>query len=146
MQIWLNRILNALAAVASFGVLGWGVYSLWSIDFRMNPVLSILYCALPVLPFCLVARVRRGHVSAWWLSAAASAYLVVYSMLNWRTCSAHGYCGSVERTICLTLETPSMLGFIVAAACCLGAEAIRTRAGVGKPPETQSQEIATPAR
>lgn len=142
MQIWLSRILNALAAAASFGVLGWGVYSAWSIDFRMNPVLSVLYCALPILSFFLVARIRRGRIPAWWLSAAASLYLAVNSMLNWRTCSAHGYCGSVASTVFLTLRTPWMLGIMVAAGCSQAADAIRTAQRL-KP---QSEEIVTPAR
>lgn len=145
MQVWLSRILNALAAAASFGVLGWGVFSAWSIDFRFNPVLSALYCALPILSFFLVARIRRGRIPAWWLSAAAGLYLVVYSMLNWRACSAHGYCGGVAGTVLLTLKTPSMLGFIVATACCFGGQ-ICGRGEALKSPDTQPQEIATPAR
>lgn len=144
MHIWLNRILSALAAAASFGALGWGVYSAWSIDFRMNPVLSVLYCALPVLSFFLVVRIRRGRIPAWSLSAAASLYLVVYSMLNWRSCSAYGYCGSVAGTVFLTLKTPSMLAFILAAACSFGAQISRRRAKTS--PEIQSAEIATPMR
>ena len=127
MQIWLNRILNALAAAASFGVLGWGVYSAWSIDFRMNPVLSFLYCALPILSFPLVARIRRGRIPAWWLSIAACLYLIVYSMLNWRSCSAHDYCGSVAGTVFLTLKTPPMLGFILATTRSVGAQKFGSR-------------------
>lgn len=142
MQVWLNRILNALAAAASFGVLGWGVYSAWSIDFRMNPVPSFLYCALPILSVFLVARIRRGRIPAWTLSAAACLYLAVYSMLNWRTCLALGYCGSVAETVFLTLKTPSVLAFILAAACCTAAQISRRK--VKSSPEIQSQEIVTP--
>jgi hypothetical protein len=142
MQVWLNRILSALAAAASFGVLGWGVYSAWSIDFRMNPVLSVLYCALPILSFFLVAPIRRGRIPTWTIEAAACAYLMAYSMLNWRTCSAHGYCSSVAGTVFLTLKTPSMLAFILAAACSLGAQISRRR--VKNSPEIQSAKIAMP--
>lgn len=142
MQVWLNRILSALAAAASFGVLGWGVFSALSIDFRMNPLLSVLYCALPILSFFLVARIRRGRIPAWTLSAAACLYLAVYSTLDWRTCSAFGYCSSVAGTVFLTLKTPSMLAFILAVACSFGAQLSRRR--VKNSPEIQSAEIATP--
>ncbi|MGH9562122.1 MAG: hypothetical protein ACRD3S_11770 [Terracidiphilus sp.] len=145
MQAWLSRILNALAAAASFGVLGWGVYSAWSIDFRMNPVLSVLYCALPILSFPLVARIRRGRIPVWWLSVMACAYLAVYAILNWRTCSAHGYCGSVSGTVFLTLKTPAMLGLILATACTLGAEMLSSHAGK-KSPAADPRQTATPAR
>lgn len=145
MQTWLSRVLNALAAASSFGVMGWGVYSAWSIDFRMSPVLSFLYCALPILSFPLVVRIRRRRIPAWWLSVAACAYLAVYSMLNWRTCSAHGYCGSVAGTVFLTLKTPPMLAFVAAAACSLGAQTLSSRR-VGELPTAQSREIAAPTR
>lgn len=146
MQTWFNRVLNAVAAAASFGVLGWGVYSALSIDFRMNPVLSFLYCALPILSFPLVVRIRRRRIPAWWLSIAACAYLVVYSMLDWRTCSAHGYCGSVAGTVFLTLKTPPILGFVLAAACSLGAQRFSSSRHVGKLPTNQPREIAAPTR
>jgi hypothetical protein len=142
MQTWLSRVLNALAAAASFGVLGWGVYSAWSIDFRMNPVLSVLYCALPILSFPLFISIRLRYVSAWWLSAAACLYLIVYSMLNWRTCSAHGYCGSVVGTVFLTLKTPPMLGFILAAACSPGAQKLGSRHGLQQEPGLESRSAA----
>ena len=88
-----------------------GAYSAYSVDFRQNSVLTSLYCLLPVLSFPVFLFVRRPLRSATLLAIMAAVYLPVYSMLDWRTCSALGYCGTVASTVLETLRTPTVLAF-----------------------------------
>lgn len=82
-----------------------GLYSIYGLDFRQDTVLSVLYCLLPILCFPVFILVRPAQRSAAIAAVLAVAYLVVYSMLNWRTCAQLGYCGSVASTVMQTLKT-----------------------------------------
>jgi hypothetical protein len=107
--------LTAMAAVLSAFVSLSGVYSVYGLDFRQDMVLSVLYCLLPFLCFPVFILVRPARRSAAVITVFAVAYLVVYSMLNWRTCAAIGYCGSVASTVLETLKTRTASGFFEAA-------------------------------
>jgi hypothetical protein len=115
MRTFLRILLSLLAGVLSFTVMRWGLYSAISVDFRMNPVQTILYCALAILCFPLFVIIRLLRKPEWWLWIAACAYLVVYSALDWRSCAAMGICGSVAGTVWQTLKTHSALAFFGAA-------------------------------
>lgn len=92
-----------------------GIFSALAVDVHFNPVLSILYCALPILslPLFLLAFVFRKLIAL--QAIFAVAYLGVYSALNWRTCASLDYCGSVASTVLMTLRAPSALSFFAVA-------------------------------
>ncbi len=97
--------LTTMAGVLSAIVSLCGLYSIYGLDFRQDTVLSGLYCLLPILCFPVFILVRPAQRSAAITAVFAVAYLVAYSMLNWRTCAAFGYCGSVASTVLETLMT-----------------------------------------
>ncbi|MGA8727619.1 MAG: hypothetical protein WB608_02630 [Terracidiphilus sp.] len=97
----LATIAGLLSAVVTLG----GLYSVYGLDFRRDTVLSVLYCLLPILCFPVFILVRPAQRSAAIAAVLAVAYLVVYSMLNWRTCAEYGYCGSVASAVMETLKT-----------------------------------------
>lgn len=104
-----------LAGLLSCAVMFFGIYSAMAVDVHFNPLLSILYCALPILslPVFLLTFVFRKLAAL--QAILAFAYLAVYSALNWRTCSSLGDCGSVADTFLLTCRTHSVLAFFAAA-------------------------------
>jgi hypothetical protein len=115
MRTFLRILLSLLAGVLGFTVMRWGLYSAISVDFRMNPAQTILYCALAIFCFPLCVVIRSLRKPEWWLWLAACAYLVVYSALDWRGCAAMGICGSVAGTVWQTLKTRSVLAYFGAA-------------------------------
>ncbi len=119
--------LTILAGVLSCAVALYGLRASRAIDFRQDPALSILYCALPLLslPLCLLALAVRRLAPLQVLIAVA--YCAVYSALNWRSCAALGYCGTVASVVFTTLKAPSMLAFFGVAICSLGAFALDRR-------------------
>ena len=132
MQRVLKLLLNLLAGILSFMVMGWGLYSAMSVDLRMNPVLSILYCALAILSFPLDLVIWLLRKPAWWLAVAACAYLVVYSALDWRSCSATGICGGVAETVWITIKTRPVLALIGAVVCASIADCVGRAAALAK--------------
>jgi hypothetical protein len=107
--IW--AVLLFFAGIISVGVTLNGVWSALRVDFRQDTVLSIVYCALPILCFPLFLLVRPPRRAAVLLSLMALTYLGAYSALNWRTCSELGYCISVTATVMQTLSTNMVLAF-----------------------------------
>ena len=107
--IW--AVLLAIAAVLAAGVSVHGVWSAMSIDLRQDTVLSLVYCAMPVLCFPVFFLVRPASRSTFLLSLMALTFLGAYSTLNWRTCSELGYCDSVIATVMQTLSTNMVLAF-----------------------------------
>src|SRR5579862_8231111 len=107
--IW--TILLALAGILSAGVTLSGIGHSFGIDLRQDTLLSLLYCALPVLCFPVFLLVRPPGRAAVLLSLMALTYLGAYSALNWRTCSELGYCDSLIATIFQTLSTNIVLTF-----------------------------------
>jgi len=107
--IW--TILLALAGILSAGVTLSGIGHSFGIDLRQDTLLSLLYCALPVLCFPVFLLVRPPRRAAVLLSLMALTYLGAYSALNWRTCSELGYCESVIATVFQTLSINIVLAF-----------------------------------
>jgi hypothetical protein len=107
--IW--TILLALAGILSAGVTLSGIGHSFGIDLRQDTLLSLLYCALPVLCFPVFLLVRPPRRAAVLLSLMALTYLGAYSALNWRTCSELGYCQSLVATIFQTLSINIVLAF-----------------------------------
>lgn len=107
--IW--AVLLAVAAVLSAGVSVHGVWSAMSIDLRQDTVLSLVYCAMPVLCFPVFLLVRPASRSTFLLSLMALTFLGTYSALNWRTCSELGYCQGVISTVMQTINSDVMLAF-----------------------------------
>jgi hypothetical protein len=104
-------VLLAVAGVLSVGVSIHGVWSAMSIDLQQDTVLSLVYCAMPVLCFPVFFLVRPANRSTFLLSLMALTFLGAYSALNWRTCSEMGYCESVITTVMQTLSTNMVLAF-----------------------------------
>jgi hypothetical protein len=80
------------------------LYSAYGVDFRANPLLTFLYCALPGLSFPAFFFVRTPRLESGLQAVLALGYLTTFSMLNWRTCAELGYCGSVTATVLETLR------------------------------------------
>jgi len=121
-----------LAGILSFAVMGWGIYSTLSIDFRPNPVLTFFYCVLPILSFpvyLLLLAFRRAAVLP---AILAIAWLPVYTAMNWRSCTALGLCGGIGSTVMMTLTTPVMMAYMASAACMLVSARIREQEGSGR--------------
>jgi hypothetical protein len=104
-------LLLVLAGVLSAGVSLYGLYTAIRIDFRQDTLLSLIYCALPILCFPVFLLVRPRSRSAVLLSLMAITYLGAYSTLNWRTCSELGYCDDIIATVMQTLSTNVVLAF-----------------------------------
>lgn len=117
----------ALAGVLSAGVTLYGMYSAIRVDFRQDTVLTVAYCTLPFLCLPVFLVFRPPHRAASLLTFMALTYLGVYSALNWRTCSALGYCESVTATVLLTLSTNVVLAYFAVVALSLLAQLVDDR-------------------
>jgi hypothetical protein len=89
----------------------YGLAALRGLDLRQNTLLSVAYCALPLLslPLYLLALVARRLLML--QALLVLAYTPVYSALNWRTCAELGYCGSVASVVLMTIATSKVLLF-----------------------------------
>jgi hypothetical protein len=115
--VW--AVLLALAAVISAGVSVHGVWSYLAIDVKQDTSLTVIYCAMQVLCFPVLLLARPVNRAAFLLSLMALVYLAVFSALNWRTCSEHGYCQGVIGTVLQTLSTNTVLGYFSVVILCL---------------------------
>jgi len=89
----------------------YGLAAVRGLDLRQDTALSVAYCALPLLSlplYLLVLAVRRLLPLQ---AVLAAAYIPVYCALNWRTCAALGYCGSVASVVFTTITTSKVLLF-----------------------------------
>jgi hypothetical protein len=113
--------LNWIAGFLSFAVLGYGLYSVLSVDLRFNPVLSTLYSVLPLasFPVFLVGFLwRRAAIVQ---AVLILAYLPVCTVLSLRMCSSLGYCAGISAAVFVNLESRQFLTFLGAAIASLGA-------------------------
>jgi hypothetical protein len=119
-------VLTILAGLLSFAVMAHGVFSAVVIDSHFNPVLSVLYCVLPILsfPLFLLGLLFRKLIPI--QAILALAWLPVYSALNWRACASHGYCTSVAATVWMTFKTNPVLAFLGVALLSAAALALKT--------------------
>jgi hypothetical protein len=109
-------IVRTIAGLGSLLVSLYGLYSYSGLNVSLDAVPMTLFCLLPMLSFpvfLLSFWRRRLSVAVLW--AFALLYLIVYSMLNWRTCAEMGYCTSVASTVLQTLAVfPVELTFAAA--------------------------------
>jgi hypothetical protein len=89
----------------------YGLAAVRGLDLRQNTLLSVAYCALPLLslPLYLLALAARRLLLL--QALLVLAYIPVYSALNWRTCAELGYCGSVASVVLMTIESSKVLLF-----------------------------------
>jgi hypothetical protein len=104
-----------------------GLAAVRGLDLRQNTVLSIAYCALPLMsfPLFLLALVVRRLLPL--QAILVLAYIPVYSALNWRTCAELGYCGSVASVVMLTITTTKVLLFGGVGLCSVAARVVEPR-------------------
>jgi hypothetical protein len=88
-----------------------GLAAVRGLDLRQNTLLSVAYCALPLLslPHFLLALAVRKLLPL--QTVLVLAYIPVYSALNWRTCAELGYCGNVASVVLMTIATSKVLLF-----------------------------------
>lgn len=124
-------VLMIVAGVLSCDVSAFGARAAIVIDFRFSTILSILYCAPPILclPVLLlmVAFRRLAAVQA----ILVLAWLPVYTALTWRNCTSVGICDSVASTVMQVLTTHVMLAYLASAVCVLAATVLRERKAGG---------------
>ncbi|MGB6193569.1 MAG: hypothetical protein WBF42_13965 [Terracidiphilus sp.] len=104
---WL--LIKVLAAVLSAAVSLHAIYSAIAVDFRFDPMLTILYCLFPGLSFFVFLFVRSVRAEAATQIALFIGYAVTSSMLSWRNCSAYGYCTTAGATVLTVLRSKPML-------------------------------------
>jgi hypothetical protein len=104
--------LNGIACFLSFSLLGVGLYSLWGIDPRFNPLLSTLYYALPLASFPVFLVGLAWRRVAIVQVILALAYLPVCVMLGWRQCSSLGYCTTVAAVTFVNMQSRPVLAFL----------------------------------
>jgi hypothetical protein len=126
-------VLLAFAGILSAGVSLYGLYAAIRIDLRQDTLLSLLYCALPVLCFPVFLFIRPPSRAAFVLSLMALTYLGAYSALNWRTCSELGYCEAVTATVMQTLSTNVVLAFFAVVILTLIAQLVDDRSALWRP-------------
>jgi hypothetical protein len=103
---WL--VIKVVAGVLSASVSLHAIYAAIAVDFRFNPVLTLLYCLFPGLSFLVFLFVRSARTEAFMQTALFLGYLVTASMLGWRNCSAYGYCASVTSVIAAQLQSKTI--------------------------------------
>jgi hypothetical protein len=101
--------LRTAAGVCSLFVSTHGLWSIYGLDFRLDTLISVLYCVLPFLSFFVFLFVKTPRFEVSLHAFIAVGYLATYAFLNWRTCTAFGYCTTVAATIGTTLTTRPML-------------------------------------
>ncbi len=108
----------------------YGLAAVRGLDLRQNTLLSVAYCALPLLslPLYLLALVARRLLLL--QAFLLFAYIPVYSALNWRTSAELGYCGSVASVVLMTIATSKVLLFW-GVALSSAAAFVRERSGGG---------------
>jgi hypothetical protein len=124
-----SRIFTIPAGVFSGLLAFYGLAAIRGLDLRQNTLLSVAYCALPLLSlplFLLALAVRRLLPLQ---ALLLLAYIPVYSVLNWRTCAELGYCGSMASVVHMTIATPKVLLFWGVALSSLAAFVVERRCG-----------------
>lgn len=86
-----------------------GIWNLYGLDFRIDTLISVLYCLLPFLSIFVFLFVKPPRLEVSLHALIAVGYLSTYSLLNWRTCTGFGYCTTVVSTIGTTLRTKPIL-------------------------------------
>ncbi|HLY40016.1 MAG TPA: hypothetical protein VKR52_02335 [Terracidiphilus sp.] len=110
---WL--ILMTVTGILSAAVTLYGIFSALVVDLRVDTVLIGLYCLLPIPAFPVFMLVRPQRRSTVLLFALAIAYLIVFSVVNRRSCIELGYCGSFASTLFQTMFLRPVLIYFASA-------------------------------
>jgi hypothetical protein len=109
-------VLTAATAILGCVVTFYGLLAVYKMDIRLNPFLSLAYCALPLLSFPIYFATLFRRKLAALLVGFAVAYLGVYSALDWRSCASVGICGDAISVIWTTFTTRAVLSYFGMAA------------------------------
>jgi hypothetical protein len=109
-----------------------GGYSAWVMDLRANPLLSGLYCLVPATSILIFCFARSHRIEAALQAVVAVSFLMLYSMINWRTCAEMGYCGTVAATVLETVKTRTVEAALAVVALTLVAATILGNQRAGK--------------
>jgi hypothetical protein len=91
-----------------------GVWNLYGLDFRIDTLISVLYCLLPFLSFFVFLFIKKPKLEVVVHFLIAVGYLATYSFLNWRTCTGFGDCTTMGETVRITFQTkPVLAAFVV---------------------------------
>ena len=101
--------LRTAAGVCALFVSIHGLWNVYGLDFRIDTLISALYCLFPFLSFFVFLFVKAPKLEVSLHAFIAVGYLASYAFLNWRTCSAFGDCTTVAATIGTTVATKPML-------------------------------------
>jgi len=109
-------MVRTVVGMGCFSLTGYGAYMILASGLELNGFLPVAFCVVPMasLPLFLYGRrhPRRATPLHWVLAAA---YLAVYALLDWRTCSERQICGSALATVLDALTTlPVGAAFLVA--------------------------------
>ena len=104
---WL--VARAISGILAMMLTFRGLYSAWAVDFRFSTLLTLSYCIAPGISVFVFLFARRFQVEIFLQSLIALIYTGCFIALNWRTCSAYGYCESIGATTLMTLQHASVL-------------------------------------
>ncbi len=106
-----SKVFTIPAGIFSCLLTLYGLAAMRGLDFRQNTVLSVAFCALPLLslPLYLLALAVRKLLP--FQAILLLAYIPVYTALNWRSCAELQYCGSIASVILATIMTSKVLLF-----------------------------------
>jgi hypothetical protein len=109
-------ICRLITAFGSFVVSFYGLYALEGMGIQKDSLATWLFCILPLLSFpVFVFSYFRFPLAVWLHWLLAMAYMADFAVLDWRTCSEHGYCYSAVATVLSTLRIrPVQAAFAVA--------------------------------
>jgi len=100
---------RAAGGIVSLFVSMYGIYSFDGMTLAPDAVAVVLFGLFPALFFPVFVlsfwRLRLAVIVHWVL---AVGYLIVYSILDFRTCSEMGYCGSLISIVVQTLTVPAV--------------------------------------
>ena len=104
---WL--VVRASAGILAMLLTFRGFYSAWAVDFRFSTLLTLSYCIAPGISVFVFLFARRFPLEFTLQCLSALVYTGSFTALNWRTCSAYGYCESIGTTALMTLQHASVL-------------------------------------
>jgi hypothetical protein len=129
----LSIALRTAEGVAALYVTFRGFRGAYGIDFRIDTLISAIYCALPLASFFVFLLIKPPKRRIALHSIIALGYLSVFSFLNWRTCAALGYCSTVASTVLMTLETKPVLAAFAVILFSSAAERLQASPSSNKP-------------
>ncbi len=101
--------LRTAAGVCALFVSLHGLWNLYGLDFRIDTLISVLYCLLPFSSFFIFLFVKAPKLEVSLHALIAIGYLTAFSMLNWRTCVELGYCGAIASIVWSTFRIGAVL-------------------------------------